>query len=57
MFINYFRGVEAKVNVHYTVGSVYEFIPISMAVCYQTRFLLHWAFNRLKYGNVVNVLY
>lgn len=34
MFINYFRGVEAKVNVHYTVGSVYEFIPISMAVCY-----------------------
>lgn len=56
MFINYFGGVEAKVNVHYTVGSVYEFIPISMAVCYQTRFLLHWAFNRLKYGNVVNVL-
>lgn len=40
MFINYFRGVEAKVNVHYT-GAVYEFIPISMAVCYQTRFLLH----------------
>lgn len=56
MFIDYFVALKQKLIVHYTVGSVYEFIPISMAVCYQTRFLLHWAFNRLKYGNVVNVL-
>lgn len=29
-----FRGVEVKVNVYYIVGSVYEFILISMVVCY-----------------------
>lgn len=29
-----FRGVEVKVNVYYIVGSVYEFILVSMVVCY-----------------------
>lgn len=40
MFINYFVALKQKL-MYIILGAVYEFIPISMAVCYQTRFLLH----------------